>query len=565
MNFKNYTNRLFILFLLFVCIFQSCANIGQLKGGPKDTQPPQIVKEKSTPNLQILFKKQPIILTFDEWVKLEDVYNQVIVSPPLNEAPEVVLKGKKLIFEFPKDEVLRENATYTIGFGDAIKDITENNPAKNLRFVFSTGNTIDSLVVTGLIIDAVTGLPTEGAVLMLYDNLDDTVVRKIKPFYFAKTDKEGFAKIENVRAGRYKVFALKDADLNYMYNQDSEKIGFPDSHLVVSADDDSFLKRDTTVKSDSLQRIADSIAATNTSLKIRLFEPYKSLKINAKETDRYGVVKLIFNQTVKKAEVTFDDANQNAMLEYSRDTVLVWYNQTDETPWNIYFKGEKSTDTIRVRPRGKADFMKRGQLAPFGNTATILKSPNLPIQLAFNYPIQKIDTALISVTDTSNNKLPLSITFDSTSQRILQFRTNWQDGKQYNLKILPQALMDIYGFKNDTIQSKINVLNKKDYGDVIIKIDGLDKEKSYICQLTNGSGVVSGEFFIDNKSDAEKRFEYLQPDQYAITIIEDLNKNRVWDTGNYDLKKQPERIFSKKSEEPLRANWDLEIIYTLEK
>ena len=560
MSFKN---KIFILIALTVSILQGCANIGQLKGGPKDTKPPQIVKELSTPNLQTNFKKQPIILTFDEWVKLEDVFNQVVVSPPLNERPEVILKGKKLFIKLADDEVLRENATYTINFGDAIKDITEGNAAKSLRFVFSTGPVIDSLEVTARVVDAITGLPTEGVVLMLYDNLSDSVVRKLKPFYFGKTDKEGFTRIENVRAGTFKVFALKDLDLNYLFNQDSESIGFPDSTLTINSSNKNFIKQDTTTQSDSLQRITDSIAAANTSLKIRLFEPRKSLKINGRETDKYGVVKLIFNQELKKSDVAFDDVKQNALTEISRDSLLIWYNQPDETPWNIYFKGEKQTDTIRIRPRGKVDFIKRGRLAPLSITSQILKTPTKPVEMAFNYPIQNIDTSsnnpLIKLIDTSKNAIPLSIKMDSMSKRKLIFEAAWKDGQQYQLTILPNALTDIYGFKNDSIISKINILNKKEFGNIILSIKQLDKGKSYICQVLSGGGAIEEEFFIDNVSSIEKRFENMRPDQYSFKIIEDLNKNRVWDTGDYDKKRQPERIFLQKSNEALRADWDLEM------
>lgn len=555
-------NIIFILIALTISILQGCANVGQLKGGPKDTKPPQIVQALSTPNLQTNFKKQPIILTFDEWVKLEDVFNQVVVSPPLNERPEVILKGKKLFIKFADDEILRENATYTINFGDAIKDITEGNAAKSLRFVFSTGPVIDSLEVTARVVDAITGLPTEGVVLMLYDNLSDTVVRKLKPFYFGKTDKEGFTRIENVRAGTFKVFALKDLDLNYLFNQDSENIGFPDSTLTISANNKDFIKQDTTTRTDSLQRITDSIAAANTSLKIRLFEPRKSLKINGRETDKYGVVKLIFNQEIKKSDATFDDVKQNALTEISRDSLLIWYNQPDETLWNIYFKGEKQTDTIRIRPRGKVDFMKRGRLAPLSITTQILKTPTKPVEIAFNYPIQNIDTnsnnQLIKLIDTSKNVIPLSIKMDSTSKRKLIFEAPWKDGQQYQLTILPNALTDIYGFKNDSIISKINILNKKEFGNIILTIKQLDKGKSYICQVLSGTGLVEEEFFIDNVSSFEKRFENMRPDQYSFKIIEDLNKNRVWDTGDYDKKIQPERIFIEKPSEALRADWDLE-------
>ncbi len=552
-------NKIFFLIVSIAFLFEGCANVGSLKGGAKDTTPPQIVKEKSTPNLQTNFKKQPIILTFNEWVKMDDAFNQIVVSPPLNERPEVVLKGKKLYFDFAKDEVLRENATYTISFGDAIKDITESNPAKSLRFVFSTGATIDSLVVSGKVVDAVTGLPTEGVVLMLYDNLSDTVVKKLKPFYFGKTDKEGFAKIENVRPGTFKVFALKDVDLNYLFNQESEKIGFPNDNLIVSASNKEFMKRDTASKTDSIQRIRDSIEAAQASLQIRLFEPFKILKISNRETDKYGVVKLIFNKPTPSSAITFDDVKQNAFTEVSKDSLLVWYNAVDETPWNIYFKGEKNTDTIRIRPRGKVDFIKKGQLMPLIAFTTILKKPNKPVELVFNYPISKIDTSLIKLVDSSKNLVPLIVKIDSISKRKLFLESDWKEGKIYDLSILPSAFTDIYGFKNDTILSKVNILSKKEFGDVIIKIKGLDKEKSYICQLLNAAGVIEGEFYADNVADIEKRIESMQPDQYSVTVIEDLNKNRVWDTGDYDKKRQPERIFSKKSESALRANWDLEI------
>ncbi len=554
-----FKNKIFFLIVSIAFLLKGCANVGSLKGGAKDTTPPQIVKEKSTPNLQTNFKKQPIILTFNEWVKMDDAFNQIVVSPPLNERPEVVLKGKKLYFDFAKDEVLRENATYTISFGDAIKDITESNPAKSLRFVFSTGSTIDSLVVTGKVLDALTGLPTEGVVLMLYDNLSDTVVKKLKPFYFGKTDKEGFAKIENVRPGTFKVFALKDVDLNYLFNQESEKVGFPNDNLIVSASSKEFMKRDTASQTDSIQRIRDSIEASQASLQIRLFDPFKTLKITNRETDKYGIVKLTFNKPTEGSAITFDDVKQNAFTEVSKDSLLVWYNAVDETPWNIYFKGEKSTDTIRIRPRGKAEFMKRGKLAPLSISTTILKKPGKAIELLLNYPISKIDTSLIKLVDSSKNLVPLIVKIDSISKRKLLLESDWKEGKIYDLSILPKAFTDIYGLNNDTIPSKINILSKKEFGDVIIKIKGLDKEKSYICQLLNGAGVIEGEFYADNVADIEKRIESLQPDQYSVTVIEDLNKNRVWDTGDYDKKRQPERIFSKKSEQALRANWELEI------
>jgi uncharacterized protein (DUF2141 family) len=557
---KRFFNIKILSFIITTLwLIQSCASVGALKGSPKDIIPPKLVEKKSTPNYQTFFKKQPILLTFDEWVKLEDAFTQIVVSPPLNERPEVVLDRKTLRFEFAKEEVLRENATYTVNFGNAIKDLTESNPASNLRFVFSTGAVIDSLQIIGKVVDAVTGLPTEGVLLMLYDNLSDTVVKKIRPFYFSKTDKEGIAKIENVRAGTFKVFALKDNDLNYTFNQETEKIGFPLENLTLSATNAAPLKIDTaTLKNDTLRRLADSLAAANSGLKIRLFDPVKPVKITNKEVDKYGVAKIIFNQEVKNPQVTFDDVKQNALTEINKDTLLIWYNQGDETAWNIYLKGEERNDTVRVRPRGKVDFMKKAKLSATNDIKIQSKNPTKLLFINFNYPIQTIDSQRFMLLDSAKKETPLSIFTDSSSKRKLYLKANFEEGKIYNLTILPNALADIYGLKNvDTLVSKIMVQSVKELGNVIMKLSSLDSTKSYVCQLLTGSGLVETEFFIENKKSFDKTIEMLQPDQYSLKIVEDINKNRKWDTGDYDKKIQPERIFTKQLE-ALRANWDVE-------
>jgi uncharacterized protein (DUF2141 family) len=550
--------KIAVFFFSTAWLIQSCASVGTLKGSPKDVTPPKVVENKSTPNYQTFFKKQPILLTFDEWVKLEDIFTQIVVSPPLNERPEVLLERKTLRFEFAKEEVLRDNATYTINFGNAIKDLTEGNPTDNLRFVFSTGAVIDSLQVIGKVVDAVTGLPTEGVLLMLYDNLADTVVKKIRPFYFSKTDKEGIAKIENVRAGTFKVFALKDNDLNYFFNQETEKIGFPVENLTISATNASPIKQDTAVlKNDTLRRRADSLAAANSGLTIRLFDPVKPVKIQNKEVDKYGVAKIIFNQEIINPQVTFDDIKQSPLLEISKDTLLVWYNQGDETAWNVYIKEEERNDTVRVRPRGKVDFMKKNKLSVTTDIKMQSKNPTKSLFLNFNYPIRNIDTQRFKLLDSAKKETPLSVFTDSLSKRKVYLKADFQEGKIYDLTALPGAFTDIYGLKNDTLFSKITVQQKKEFGNVVLKLKNLDSAKNYICQLVTGGGIVEAEFFIANATTFNKTIETLQPDQYSIKIVEDLNKNRKWDTGDYDKKIQPERIFIRQLE-TLRANWDVD-------
>jgi uncharacterized protein (DUF2141 family) len=558
-----FKRNLYIIFCAGLLLMQGCANVGALNGGAKDTTAPKVVLGKSTPNKPVNFKKQRIILTFDEWVKLDDVFAQVVVSPPLNETPEVTLHGKSVWFDFAETEVLRENATYTINFGVAVKDLHESNPAKDLRFVFSTGATIDSLSVTGKVVDAVTSEPLDNILLMLYDNLADSAVKKVKPFYFSRTDKNGFARIENVRAGTFKVFALKDNDVNYLFNQETERIGFPLENLTLTSKNISTAPLDSaTLTNDTLRRKADSLAAANSDLKIRLFDPIKPLKLTGREIDKYGVAKLTFNQEAKNAKITFDDIGQNAFTEASNDTLLVWNTAKDETPWSLYVPNNERIDTVRVRPRGQVDFMKKGKLSPLNEVSNISKHPTKPIIFSFNYPIQNIDNQLITLIDSAKKNRPLSILRDSLSKRKLIFNAAWEEGQSYQLTILPKALTDIYGFKNDTIATQINVQKKTDFSDIILTLSGLDSSKNYICQLVGGANNIEASYIVKNKKVFEQKMETIQIEKYVLKVIEDTNKNGKWDTGDYDTKLQPERIFLKEVES-LRPNFEIELAFDI--
>ena len=206
----------------------ACANVGTGPGGgPKDEKPPVLQTDQSTPNLQTNFKKQDINLVFDEYVEVKNIFDEVIISPPLQKRWKLSQKLKTVTFEFDKDEVLREDATYTINFGAAVQDYTAGNKVPDLRFVFSTGDFIDSMEVSGRITNALTGAAEKDVLLMLYDNLSDTVVRKERPFYFARNDGKGNYTIKNVKTDTFKVFAIKDEGQQYLFDQETEAIGFP--------------------------------------------------------------------------------------------------------------------------------------------------------------------------------------------------------------------------------------------------------------------------------------------------------------------------------------------------
>ena len=285
---KYFSEIYFFLILIFAT---SCAQIVSPTGGPKDEDPPVLDTLNSTPNFQTNFTKQELEFQFDEWVQLKDVFNQVVTSPPLRYGPpEVYLRKKSVRLKFDEREELKENATYLINFGDAIRDLSENNPTE-LRFVFSTGDFIDSLSIGGKVLDSFSGEPVEDIIVMLYDNLSDTVVRTERPFYFTKTDKTGKFTIENLRADTFKVFALMDTNLDYLYNSEAEQIGFLDSLLIVN---------------DSLQPKKIQISA---------FLPTPRLNLQDDVQDKYGLLRMEFSQSAKDAKIDYIDFGQKVYQE----------------------------------------------------------------------------------------------------------------------------------------------------------------------------------------------------------------------------------------------------------
>lgn len=532
----------YVLLFLTALLLSRCANIVPPVGGPKDETPPQVIWEKSTPNQQTNFQKQRIELTFDEWIVLEDVFNQVVVSPPLQYRPKLSLKGKTLRIDFDTRDTLRENATYTINFGNAVKDLTEKNPANNLRFVFSTGPFLDSLKVSGKLVDAQTGKPVDGALFMLYDNVADSVVRTQRPFYFAKTDTSGRFMIENVREGTFKGFALKDANLNYKFDQANELIGFPDSLLHVQ---------------DSL-----------TNVQVSMFTENRLPRLLDSDAGLYGLIKLVFNQPPpRNLDFDADNVGQRTFVEYNADTAYVWYNLDKPVEWHLYV-GQDTLwrDTVTVPPTEKGAALLGIQLAQVerrnGGTTTRL-NPDKTVEVKFTLPIISYDTSKITLyEDTLRRVIQSTILVDTLSPRSLFFKYPWKEEQVYLLQLLPGAVQDLYGLvNNDTILLNYRVEPRKNFANLQLTIDSLDAAQNYVVQLLQGTTVVK-EFKVSGTSSVQQQFNTLPPGEYTVQIITDWNNNGRWDTGSYDEKRQPEPIMQRKLDN-LRANWDANLTVRL--
>jgi hypothetical protein len=344
---------------------------------------------------------------------------------------------------------------------------------------------------------------------------------------------------------------LKDNDLNYIFNQDNETIGFPDSLISLPQSD------------------------TN-ALQIRAFDQTPKIRLKNKETNNYGFVKLNFTDDVHKAKIRWQDGISKVIPEYGKDTMRLWYDNPSDAAWYVYTQTDTNKiDTIRVKPNSnRADFLKKNKfnctsikqkVANESNFATPVH-PLKAHRITFSHPIWNIDTSNISIIDTFSKKMAFRCERDSLKPNVLNLKPQnaWVEGMKYQIQLLPNAITDLFGLKNDTLQQAIIIQNRKELGDIQLKIKGLDKQKNYLIQLLTGAQLVQTQFFVDKVVSFESRIEALNPDIYTIKIVEDLNKNHVWDTGDYDKKAQPERIFWKKLEQ-LRSNWELEadILYEI--
>ena len=548
-------------FLLLYILLTACAQQQALTGGEKDEDPPKIDESVSTPNNQTNFEKQIIEFVFDEYIQIQNALKLVVVSPPLERIPTITTKLKKLQFKFAEEEVLKEDATYSINFGDAVKDLTEGNPVPNFKFVFSTGDFIDSLKLEGTIVDALTGEPVKDALYMLYRNLADSVVQTEKPLYFGKTDAEGVFKIENIKAGQYKAFSLEDQDLNYLYNIPTERIGF---------------SMDTLLITDS----------TATKIEAAIFEPYSLVLKPKANVKQYGLVTLAFKRDPFDATIELEDVGQTSFIETVEDTIKVWYHTPDSIDWNILVHRDTITDTIGVKALPKNLAQKKLNLpqkrrSKKGDVGTQL-NPMKPIKLSFNHPITAIDTSLIffredsvqvtEVIDTFNLSvdssfveatsdtviyIQASFEIDSIDQRTVVINYPWKETLKYELQILPGAIKDLYNLENiDTLNKTYLVKEQKDFGSIKLMASEMDSLQQYHFELLFNNNVVT-DFDISGRTTYERKFEGLPPGKYSVKVIEDINANGRWDSGDYFKKLQPERISTAVLEE-LKANWEVE-------
>lgn len=507
----------------------SCAVQKEPLGGPKDEDPPVFDTLRSTENYQTFFEEKEIVLRFDEYIQLKNAFQQIVYSPPLTTKPEIVQRAKKITLKFPKTDTLRSNTTYTINFGDAIQDLNESNPISNFRFVFSTGAVIDSLEISGVVSDDITKKPAEEVLVMLYDILEDSIVYKEQPYYFAKTNKEGRFNIQNLRSDSFKLIILKDGNLNLKYDE-GESIGFLDTFI--------YLTDSQTV-----------------DLELSIFKPVPALKLISTFNNPFKL-KFEFNRSPYDLVLKNQLDSVWWVEEMNKDSLILWHSNDILQDTFYLFVDSIPLDTVPFTV--KSFESTQSSVSPVRNNLkgrNILPSGQI-LAYEFNQPVRSFDTSFFSLKD-SVDISDYTVQIDSIDRKKINFNYDYKYGDTLQLLILPGGINLLNGNTNDTINQTIIPDNPEKYGLIYLKIDSLDASEQYVFQFLDGEKIIKEEVIRDESS-KEFVFRNMDPKAFVVKLILDTNRNGRWDPGSYQDKRQSEQ-WQTFDLEKLRENWELEI------
>lgn len=520
------------------CIFINCANRGTPTGGEKDIEPPFIVST-SPENYSTNFSTNEIKIVFNEYIKIKNLQKQLIISPPMKTQPEITpLGGASKTIRIKIFDTLAPNTTYAFNFGNSIEDNNEGNPYTYYRYVFSTGNRIDSLTVSGVISDATKREPETFVSVMLYEvdsTFTDSIVFKETPKYITNTlDSLTSYTIENAKAGNYLLVALKDKNGDNKFQQKSDQIAFKKKFITLPTDSSYNLKL--------FNEVVD-------------FKPSRPLLVNGE--------KIMIGYEGNPEGVAFstdtempDGFEYRILKDKTADTLYYWYKpklEVDSLILNINHPQTTKTYTVRIRDKERDSL--RLEASPSGTI-----NYDEDFKISGNIPFTKFDTSKITLID--KDSLPVEFTIKSYDSLSNTYTLGFEktEDNAYNMTVFPDAFTDFFENTNDTITYSLSTRKQDSYGNLRLNI--YNAVYPIIVQLTDSKGVMKYEQYATEQKPLD--FLNISAGNYFIRVIFDANKNGVYDTGNYLKKIQPEIVkHSEKQIDEVRAGWDLETSFTL--
>ena len=590
--------------LLYICcialIMIGCARMGQPDGGWYDDDPPKVIG--CTPNDQATnVNAKKITIFFDEYIKLTDATNKVIVSPAQLEMPEIKAAGKKIVVEL--QDSLMPNTTYTIDFSDAISDNNEDNPMGSYTYSFSTGEKIDTFEVSGYVLDASNLEPIKGIMVGLYSDLADSAFKTKPMLRVSRTDSRGHFVVKGVAPGTYRAYALQDMDGDFRFSQKSEKIGFNHQTFEPSSKPDT---RTDTIWRDSLHIDAliqvpythflpDDItllAFTHTQTERYLikterveankFSMYFSyghpelpvikglnfdsdsafiIEANEKQDTIHYWVRdtALVNQDTLRMEITYQMTDTAGVLVNQTDTIeglaKVSLEKRQKEKMKEFEQWQK--DMEKKRKRGEAfDSVRHEKPLELKFDVPSNMDPDKIARVEMPTPLQHCDTSAVHLYSMID-----SVWYESSCRMVpvpnkirhYEILADWRPGIEYSLEIDSAAFIDIYGKVSDPYKQGIKVKSEEEYGTLKLNISGVE-DSAMVVQLLNGQDKMVKQVRV-KKHVAE--FHYIKPDKYYISAFIDSNGNGVWDTGDYEEDRQAEAVYYYPREIECKAKWDV--------
>ncbi|MFK8297765.1 Ig-like domain-containing protein [Capnocytophaga cynodegmi] len=535
-NSKKYSY--FLCLIILISVFWQCARRGSPTGGPKDEKPPVLLFAEPKSGVT-QFNRNRIRLIFDEFVVIKDLRKQLIISPPMENFPIISPMSASKKLDISILDTLKPNTTYVFNFGSSIQDYNEGNPYSDFKYVFSTGNFVDSLKIKGKIKDAYKPKPDNFVTIMLYEyneNYKDSLVYKDKPTYVTNTlDSLETFELNYLRKGKYILVALKDKNSNYRFDQKEDKIAFWNEPISVE-DNDTLPSYELTLFKEILN-----------------YKPARPTQVSENRIS-FGFEGSTDSVQIKPISSVKGDFKYIISKEPKKDTLNFWFSPKQSDSLLFVVQKSQKIDTFKVRLKN---------MKPDSLLISNSFSGELPMGKNFawksNIPILKVDTTKIKVFDKDSLQLPFKTKLDKDKlEYSLLFDKKYNTS--YRIEALPEAITDFFGNTNDTLRVNLKTKKLEDYS--ILKLT-IKKELQFpvILQLTNEKGDKTESELYFETAQKEYVFENINPGKYKIRIIEDKNKNKIWDTGNFLKRIQPERILYYPNLVELRANWEVEEVW----
>lgn len=530
--------------LLLILTFNRCANVQRPSGGPKDSLPPKVLNESPT-NFGINFKDKEIVLTFDEYIKLNNQFKEFSISPDLDEQPLFKVRKKNLVIKLP--DSLEQNTTYTINFGKGLVDYNEGNPLLNYNYVFATGPELDSLSLSGSVKNGFTKAfdmkKDENIKVLLIPTTQDSIFGKRKANIFTNVDTSGNFKFSNLRENTYRIYALKEQNNDRIFNGNDEWIGFLNYSIVLSKD--------------------------TAGIKLEITQAYpKDFRTLEKKLEPTGNILLTFNKPVDNPTLRIlhpADLDGSKIVRYSlqNDSARIFFTPTELDSVKINLKsGDAINDTILIRTGRNVKFDR--EIKPILNITNKVDRTS-HIKLTSLTPLANVDKSKIMVYEDSVSRRNFQLQRDSVNQNLYHIRFNWRAKRDYELVIQEGALKSPFDDINKESKTQFTFDESDNYGNISFTVNGTDSTMQYIVELIDEQKEKIHDSRILDLTTNKVIYDKFPGGKYSLRIIYDANKNGKWDPADVYARKQAENIWYLDKTFTIRANWDQNETITLPK